>query len=298
MASASDIDRSPATERQQVAKPLFLPYISRREFCQLYYPDEKRYMDYDIGNLLNEWDFTPDDFLARRIKTPDGEEKIQIRIDMGILQLETSGRPDGQQPHGYKSLLDYYLAQVENNGEKDEFSLDEDECEDLFQEAWQFYHRYLSLFYLEDYKAVVEDTEHTLQVFDLIDEYAPNDEVRWYFEQYYPHAIMMQTRARAMTALATEDYPAALSAVNEGIAHIETFVEEWETDIEEDLPEISFLREWYEELEQKRPLSQREQLDQDLKAAVEAEDFEEAARLRDKIKTLWPTPRHLFRPER
>ena len=108
-------------------------------------------MDHDIGNLLNEWDFNPDEFLARRIKTPDGSEKIQIRIDMGILQLETSGRPDGLQPHGYSSLLDYYIAQAEE-AEEDDFTLDEDECEDLFQEAWQFYHRYLSLFYLEDYE--------------------------------------------------------------------------------------------------------------------------------------------------
>lgn len=251
-------------------------------------------MDHDIGNLLNEWDFNPDEFLARRIKTPDGSEKIQIRIDMGILQLETNGRPDGLQPHGCNSLLDYYIAQAE----EDDFTLDEDECEDLFQEAWQFYHRYLSLFYLEDYQGVVADTEHTLNVFDLVDEYAPNDEIRWYFEQYYPHAIMMQTRARAMMALDSEDYPAALLAVEKGIAHIETFVEEWETEIEEDLPEIAFLREWHEELEQERPLTQREQLERDLKAAVEDDDFEEAARLRDKIKKLWPGPRRLFRPER
>ncbi|MGY8827288.1 MAG: UvrB/UvrC motif-containing protein [Candidatus Latescibacterota bacterium] len=254
-------------------------------------------MDQDIGDLLNEWDFSPDEFLARRIKTPDGSEKIQIRIDMGILQLEPAGRPDGLEPHGYNSLLDYYTAQAEKAKDED-FTLDEDECEDLFQEAWQFYHRYLSLFYLEDYKGVVADTEHTLKVFDLVDEYAPNDEIRWYFEQYYPHAIMMQTRAHAMAALDSEDYPAALRAVEKGIAEIETFVEEWETEIEEDLPEIAFLREWYEELEQERPLTPREQLERDLAAAVEEDDFEEAARLRDKIKTMWPGPRRLFRPDR
>ena len=66
--------------------------------------------------------------------------------------------------------------------------------------------------------------------------------------------------------------------------------------MEEDLPEIAFLREWYEELEQERPLSQREQLERDLKVAVETDNFEEAARLRDKIKTLWPAPQRLFRP--
>ena len=254
-------------------------------------------MNHDIGHLLNNWDFEPDEFLARRIQADDGSEKIQIRIDMGILQLETAGRPDGALPFGYSSLLDYHLAQVEASKEG-KFIFDEDQCEDLFQEAWQFYHRYLSLFYLEDYAGVVEDTEHTLNIFDLVNEFAPNDEVRWYFEQYYPHAIMMQTRARAMIALESEDYPTALNAVEEGIANIESFVEEWESEIEEEIPELSFLREWHEELEQERPLTQREQLERDLDEAVAAENFEEAARLRDKIQTLWPGPRRLFRPER
>ena len=55
-------------------------------------------MNYDIGDLLNGWEFNPDEFLARRIRTGKGEEKLQIRIDMGVLQLELGGRPDGQTP--------------------------------------------------------------------------------------------------------------------------------------------------------------------------------------------------------
>lgn len=255
-------------------------------------------MNYDIGDLLNGWAFKPDEFLARRIRTSKGEEKLQIRIDMGLLQLELDGRPDGQQPHGCPSLLDYYQDLIESRDTPESFVLEEEECEELFQEAWQYYHRYLSLFNLEDYEGVIADTEHTLQIFELVDQCAPNDEVRWYFEQYYPHAIMMQTRAHAMLALQSDDYPAAMRAVEEGIANIESFVEEWESELEEDLPEISFLREWHEELEQERPLSQREQLERDLLVAVEAENFEEAARLRDKIQTLWPGLQHLLRPKR
>lgn len=253
-------------------------------------------MNYDIGKILEEWPFNPDEFTARRIKTAEGEEKIQIRIDMGILQLETEGRPDGKRPHGCASLLEYYRAQLHAS---DSATLDEEECEDLFQEAWQYYHRYLSLFYLEDYLGVQRDTGHTLAIFDLVQDNAADEDIKWYFEQYYPHAVMMQTRARAMQALQSEDYRAAMSHVDDGIHHIERFVEQWEADdVEEELPEISFLREWREELEEERPLSQREQLERDLRVAVDSENFEEAARLRDKIRTMWPPPRRLFRPER
>ena len=143
-------------------------------------------MNYDIGDLLNGWAFKPDEFLARRIRTSKGEEKLQIRIDMGLLQLELDGRPDGQQPHGCPSLLDYYQDLIESRDTPESFVLEEEECEELFQEAWQYYHRYLSLFNLEDYEGVIADTEHTLQIFELVDQCAPNDEVRWYFEQYYP----------------------------------------------------------------------------------------------------------------
>ena len=260
-------------------------------------------MNLDIGHMLNDWEFDPDEFHARQIRGKDGIEKIQIRIDMGILQLEMQGRPDGQRPHGCASLLDYYEdlaeSQVQTEEGAEPFTLDGEECEDLFQEAWQYYHRYLSLFYLEDYAGVVQDTEHTLRIFALVQQYAHNDEVKWYFEQYYPHAVMMQVRAQAMLALEDDNYPAALQEVQKGISRIEKFLEEWEGDvIEEDLPELAFLHDWYEELERERPLSQREQLERDLHTAVESENFEEAARLRDKLKTMRPGMRPLFRPER
>ena len=253
-------------------------------------------MSLDIGHMLNDWEFDPDEFHARQIRGKNGVEKIQIRIDMGILQLEMAGRPDGQQPHGFASLLEYYEEMIEAHEQDIEtgepFLLEGEECEALFQEAWQYYHRYLSLFYLEDYDGVVEDTEHTLRIFSLVQTFADNEDDKWYFEQYYPHAVMMQARGRAMKALDKEHYGGALEEVRKGIVRIEQFIENWEEELlEEDLPELAFLTDWYEELEKERPLSQEEQLERELRTAVEAENFEEAARLRDKLKTIQPRSR-------
>lgn len=245
-------------------------------------------MKYDIGDLLSSWPFDPDEFIARRITARDGTEKIQIRIDMGVLQLDMQGRPDGQRPHGCGSLLEFHTAEVDQNTAGN--PLDEDACEDLFQEAWQYYQRYLSLFYLEDYEGVVRDTEHNLQIFRVVEEHASNEDVKWYFEQYYPHAIMMQARAKAMAALEAEDYRTAMREVHHGIERIEEFVADWDGEevMDEEFPELIFLRDWHEELEKERPLSRREQLERDLTVAVEAENFEEAARLRDKLRTMRP----------
>lgn len=255
-------------------------------------------MKYDIGDLLNSWPFDPDEFIARRITARDGSEKIQIRIDMGMLQLDVLGRPDGHRPHGAESLLHHYQAALpksSNRGARQstEVEFGEDACEDLFQEAWQYYQRYLALFYLEDYQGVEQDTSHNLAIFDLVQEHADSDEVKWYFEQYFPHAVMMQVRSRAMQVLESEDYPTAMRHVQAGIDRIEEFLGDWEGDggdvMDEEFPELTFLRDWHEELEKERPLSQKEQLEHDLTVAVEAENFEEAARLRDKLRTLRPT---------
>ena len=245
-----------------------------------------RKMNYDISSILEEWPFDPDDINARRIHTKEGVEKIQIRIDMGILQLEVKGRPDGKKTHGFPSLLDHYLFLTKETPKTD-LVLDEDACEDLFQEAWQYYHRYLSLFHLEDFEGVVADTEHNLEIFVLVQDFANSDEARWYFEQYFPHAVMMQARAKAMLALNAENYQGALQEVKKGIAEIESFLEDWEGEsMDDEFPELIFLREWHDELEEERPLSQEEQIELDLRIAVEAENFEEAARLRDKLKNM------------
>ena len=140
-------------------------------------------MKYDIGDLLNSWPFDPDEFIARRIIARDGSEKIQIRIDMGMLQLEVAGRPDGQRPFGSVSLLEHYGNGSGKEAGAGNPELDDEACEELFQEAWQYYQRYLSLFYLEDYAGVIEDTGHNLDIFDLVQQRAASDEVKWYFEQ-------------------------------------------------------------------------------------------------------------------
>lgn len=263
-------------------------------------------MNHDIGDLLKAWSFDPDEVNARRIRASDGSEKLQIRIDMGILQLETQGRPDGLRPHDRPSLLDHYRSLLEDEDRSPllegdgSFSLDEEACGELFQEAWQYYHRYLSLFQLEDYAGVVDDTQHNLDIFYLVLEYADNDEVKWYCEQYYPHAVMMQARAQGMLALQKDDYPAALQHVRAGIDSIEEYIAGWEGDEDEEFPELTFLQDWYDELEHERPLSRREELERALKVAVEDENFEEAARLRDKLSILpdkLPTKPHgLFGP--
>ena len=70
--------------------------------------------DLDLNNLLKDWPHEPGQVKARKIAGSDGREKVQLRIDLGLIQMELNGRPDGQQPHGFESLLEYHKARAKN----------------------------------------------------------------------------------------------------------------------------------------------------------------------------------------
>ena len=65
-------------------------------------------MSLDISRILEDWPFEPGKVTARRIQGDDGRAKIQLRLDLGLYQMEATGRPDGQRPHGCDTLLAYY----------------------------------------------------------------------------------------------------------------------------------------------------------------------------------------------
>ena len=66
----------------------------------------------DIAGILDGWEFEPDAIQVRIITGDDGAEKIQMRIDLGLIQMELDGRPDGERPEGFESLLDSYEAKA------------------------------------------------------------------------------------------------------------------------------------------------------------------------------------------
>jgi hypothetical protein len=163
---------------------------------------------------------------ARRIRGADGKDKIQLRLDMGLLQMEVDGRPDGARPNGFESLLDYYehqrRRQVRADG-AESFELDEKACELLRAEGMMYYHRYLAQFVLEDYEAVERDTMRNLRVMDLCARYAKDPSDRFFLEQYRAYVLMMCARARARMAVRDKRPKAALAAVQRGMDAIQAY---------------------------------------------------------------------------
>src|ERR1041385_5820025 len=115
-----------------------------------------RRMDFDISPLLDQWPYKPGQVVVRKLKGKDGKEKIQLRVDLGLLQMNVEGRPDGKRPYGHTSLLEYYQARLykhvaANNGSDEGFKLKAEDCAKLQLEALQYHHRYICLLQLGDF---------------------------------------------------------------------------------------------------------------------------------------------------
>ncbi len=246
-------------------------------------------MSKDLAVLLQGWDYNSSEVTVRRVLGADGREKIQMRLDLGVLQMETQGRPDGKRPHGFESLLEYHLDQQERAEDEpdSEFGIDAEACAELKQEAMQFYYRYLSLFHLGDYWNVIRDTERNIRAFDLIRDFALEENDRMSLEQFRPYVLMMNARARACIALEEKNYDRALELIEGGVESIRDFFHEIERDdLADACREIQFLEEWSERIQNNRPITPADRLRIELSSAVEQEDYERAAQLRDQIREL------------
>jgi tetratricopeptide (TPR) repeat protein len=245
----------------------------------------------DITPILEGWEYVPNEISVRRIRGLDGRDKIQLRIDLGLMQMELDGRPDGLRPHGKESLLDYFesvlLDHLDRFGTDKHFRLTEEDLANLQREALQYYHRYISLLHLGDYDRVVRDTERNLRLFDFVARYAPTEEDKWAFNQYRPYVLTVRARAKSLRALEQKDYDAALAAIREARSLIEAFYREMGTEEElTESSELETLREWEAQIEKERPLSLRERLTRELEEAIRREEYERAAKIRDQLRNL------------
>jgi hypothetical protein len=253
----------------------------------------------DITPLLKGWDYEPGTINVRKVSGGDGQPKLQMRLDLGLLQMELTGRPDGVKPHGCESLLEYYESQLKEhasrNGTELGFHLTGQQCQSLREEAVMYYHRYLSLFVLEDFPGVVRDTDRNLRVLDLCGRYAVDEQDRLVLEQYRPYITMMNTRAAASILFQEKRYPEALKLVHRGIASIREFFARFgQVKAVNQSNEVRVLKRFAREIKRKMPVDPLARLKTELDKAIQAERYEDAAKLRDEIQrkhTLAETPR-------
>jgi len=245
-------------------------------------------MSLDLNSLLKDWPHEVGAIKVRKIVGLDGKEKLQLRIDLGILQMEMTGRPDGQRPHNCESLLVYHQRCADRAKARGEtYELTPEQCNELQQEGIQYYHRYLSLFQINDFREVIRDTQRNLDLFAFVTKHSHRDELIWSFQQFRPYVLMMNTRAKASILLGEGRFSEAMGEIERGRDAIQDFFQQSNfPELAAKSSELAFLDEWLEEVSSKRPLSKLESMQREMEVAIASELYERAAELRDAIKML------------
>ncbi len=241
-------------------------------------------MSRDFDALLGDWEFKPGMVQARRVRVRNGREVIQVRVDLGMLQIETEGRPDGDRPHGFATYFDYLqsLADKAESGDKP-FVLGEEHAEQADREFTQFYHRRIAWLTLRVFDKAIEDADHTLAFMDFVRDHAPSDDYRLAHEQYRGFVLFHRTQAAAAQAVEEDDPEAAIDAILDGIKQIRSFFAEHELeDQAEDDGLVRQLRKLERSLRELHGIE--ETLQEQLDKAIANEEYETAARIRDALR--------------
>jgi hypothetical protein len=253
----------------------------------------------DIAHSLSDWPFDPERMNVRIVQGDDGLDKIQVRLDLGLLQMNFNGRPDGERVGEFESWLEHYQARQREhdlaNPDGPPLLLESEDCLNLLREGVQYYHRYLSFWNLQRYELCARDTARNLRLFTFVREYARNDREKLQFDQWRPYVTMMHTRAVATPLIELRDLPAAIRAVDAGIEAIRQFLIDYDQlSRAEECGELQQLLHWREEIVSRQAgvpkigtsVKSVESLRAELDAAITEERFEDAAKLRDEIRRM------------
>ncbi len=260
-------------------------------------------MSQDLSSLLNEWPYDPE-HKTRIVTAEDGRTVMQVRLPLGIEQYELQGRPDGARPFDRDTVVQAFEERlshhVEEHGSDEGFTIDHDDAVMLQSEGVLLYYRYLLLFQANDFERTARDTEHNLRLCRLLERYCPDEDDRNAVLQFKPYILRMNAMSRAMTAVKQGMGGVARQILDGGIAEIDGL-----PDIDspafrfEKVRSANYLRSTLSRLADGELEAGGEDhgvgangrgevgvLEQELEQAVEEENYERAATLRDRIREL------------
>ena len=246
-------------------------------------------MTEDIGPILQSWPYDPSGNV-RKIVGADGQPKLQVRLPLGLEQYDLVGRPDGKRPCDRESWMEFYKAALaERIGQgltPADFALTREDCARLREESLLFYFRYLLCFQVGDYDQVARDTERNMEAFRFVGMYAECDEDRDALNQYWPYIIRMNAVARAIAASQSSAPDAAAAIILEAISSVRSLDEvETQTFALEKMRSMSLLSDMLEQIQAHAP-NETDMVRRRLEQAIEAENYERAAQLRDVLRAM------------
>lgn len=230
-------------------------------------------MDADLTDLLRGFAFEPGRVNARLLRGADGREFLQVRVELGVLQMECDGRPDGAQ-----SVLDGLHASGT--------TFDSLQTAALRLELVQLQQRSVAFLAVADAARALRDAESVLKGTELIVRRGLPLDREW-AESARFSVLVLRTRC-AVAALSAAGQPReAARAIEAGLSELRDAAERVGIGEGFDaLGDVVALRSLRDSLVPQLPPAQRAELETRLRAAILAENYELAAILRDELRLL------------
>ncbi|MCS7304727.1 MAG: UvrB/UvrC motif-containing protein [Thermoguttaceae bacterium] len=242
---------------------------------------------WDIDAILRRWKYRPDMVRARLVRARDGRQVLQMRIDLGLLQMELVGRPDGRRPHGHESYLEYLMERAAQSTGR--FVLSQRQCQEVDREFLQYHHRRLCWLALGEFRRAIADADHALALLDFASEHAPDAQWQALHEQSRPLVLFHRAQAATLYALEHKGPEAAAEEADRGLAQLQTAIallgKQPGPEERLMLEQMERLRAWVRQNCQEEWL-----LQQRLAEAIAAEQYELAAKIRDQLRALHHSP--------
>jgi hypothetical protein len=247
----------------------------------------------DLDDVIQGWPYDPEpgEHLAREVRARDGRMVLQMRIELGVLQLEVGGRPDGLRPHGFVTYLDYLRHSAASRGlaagdKARPWTMTAHQCSEADREFIQFYHRRVAWLALRRHDKAIQDADHTLALMDFVGRYGDDEDYIASHEQFRGIVLFHRTEAAIALALERHRPEEAIDALRDGIErltnHQRTWWEEHDSAESPNPALVDQLRTFEKDIRKEFVVEKtlREQLDE----AVAREDYERAAKIRDQIR--------------
>ncbi len=244
----------------------------------------------DLTQSLQEWPWRPGKLDVRRFQGVDGRVLIQVRVELGILQMEADGPPAGVDGSEVQPEVTPMQPVAASNRETQSL-LDLNAVTQLASVMSQRRQRGLACAMLEDWMRARRDAEDNVRALDLVAARAADVGDRKRFEPWRPHELAMIARADAAMAIASGRRDLAKAALENGLLRVHgSLQKQGQSHQAEASPESTLLRALLDAITLKLPASQRVELERRLQQAVLAENYELAAILRDELRIMEGSP--------
>ena len=247
-------------------------------------------MTLDLDDLTGGWECPPGELRARLLTGRDGRELVQLRVDLGLMQMFTDGRPDGERYHGLPSARAYVEHELRLGGRH----LSPEHWQELERELVQTNYRRMALAAVSDdalrsndesgarrcIQHALRDVDECLANLQLLE---AQGGAKGGFATLAPSLVFDRGRLGVQLHVMEGRIEVAIEQAQAGAAELDKLLAELGYDEQQRGEDagLRYLRQIAQQLRQEYGVAQT--LREQLAKAIEDEDFERAAALRDEL---------------